>query len=230
MRIALIAVLTLLVAAPSAQAAATKITWPAKRQYAPGDTVKVTVASERRVKVSVVRTNAAGKPIAAVARRTLKRGTLIARLERAGTYAVRVDERTRALTVLAPAAPPGPAPVTPPSVPIDAWDCTRAANPRLAVQLGALSTTPGTPLPFTVQNVSDGCLVTGVGYGLEHLEADGTWTPKGFTVFPAVAVLIPLGDVQQRSVYVPADAPLGTYRLSLAHAAEPVTFEVLAAG
>ncbi|MDA0179202.1 hypothetical protein OJ997_02750 [Solirubrobacter phytolaccae] len=125
MRPALLTLAALLLFAAPANAAATKITWPAQREYKPGEQIAITVAAKRKVAVSVVRTNAAGKPIATVARRSLKRGTLSATLGRVGTYALRVKDgkrlRSRTVTVAAPAPTPTVAPVStatpPPSVP-----------------------------------------------------------------------------------------------------------------
>lgn len=235
MRTALLGFLTLLIAAPAAQAApSVKVTWPSERQVAPGERIAVTVASKRTVRVSVVRTNAAGKPIATVARRSLKRGTLSATLERAGTYAVRVGARSRTLRVVAPPATPAPPPtsVAPLLGPvmIDSADCARATNPTLTVQPIAAPVTVGTSFSYFVQSTSDGCIVMGLNHGLEHLEADGTWKPVPWEiVFPAIAVLIQPGATQQRGVHIPADATPGRYRIVQPLAAEPAPFDVVSA-
>jgi len=230
MRTALLAFVILLGAAPAAQAASVKVTWPSTRELSPGATVSVTVAAKRAVKLSIVRTNAAGTPIATVARRSLKRGTLSARLDRVGTYAVRVGERSRKLAVLAPPAPPSiPAPLPSAPVMIDSADCVRATNPTVTV-LPIPPVTVGTSFSYVVQSTSDGCILMGLSHGLEHLQADGTWKQVPWDlVFPAMAVLIQPGATDQRGVHIPADAAPGSYRIIQPFAAEPAPFEVVAA-
>jgi hypothetical protein len=227
MRTALLAFLTLLVAAPAAQAAPAKVTWPAERPYAPGERVAVTVSASKAVTASIQRVTANGKVMQTLARRSARRGTVSATLKSAGTYAVRVANQKRTIKVVAAPAPttiPAPLPSAP--VMIDSWDCTRATNPTLAVQLSTATVTAGTSFAFTVQNTGDGCITTGVGYDLEHLQADGTWQRVPWPlIFPAVAVLIRQGETQQRGGDIPEDAEPGSYRLIAG--SEPVPFEVV---
>ncbi|MBE2317143.1 hypothetical protein DVA67_014270 [Solirubrobacter sp. CPCC 204708] len=230
MRATLITVVVLLAAGMPAHAASVDVTWPDQRTYAPGDQIRVAVKAERAVRVAVVRTTAKGKVMAVVKRRTLERGALWTTLPRAGTYQVRVERRTRTLTVVAPdtpvSSPAAPPPSAPPVFPID---CMHATSPAVEVRLGAPTVRRGEQLPYTIVNTSDTCITGGASYALEHQRPDGTWAPAPWQLlFPMYAVMIPPGEKYAKTVRVPADAPLGTYRLiENAGFTEP-TFEVVA--
>ena len=80
----------------------------------------------------------------------------------------------------------------------------------------------GGKLPYTL--VSTGCLATGVGYTLERLEADGSYTRvNGNEVFILIGLMLPPGKSLTGTANIPADATPGTYRLSHESSA---TFEV----
>jgi hypothetical protein len=210
---AALAVLALVVAAPAQ--AATKVTWPAQRTYAPGERIAVTVKGERRVRVAVLRVSATGKVMAAVTRRTLARGTVRATLARAGRYEVRVGARKRALQAVAPA---GGEPCA-----------TPASTVSVEVTLGADRVQRGQTLSYSITNTSDGCITTGAAYALEHQQADGSWVPAPWPlVFAQYAVTLPEGGVFAKAVSIPADAPLGIYRLIETGGFTEPTFEVVA--
>lgn len=221
MRLALVLLATWLIAAP-AQAASTKVTWPEARAYGAGEQIAVSVKGDRKVKVSVLRVSASGKVMSSVVRRTLKRGSVTATLTRAGTYAVRVDRRERKLNVVA--APPPAPPATPPQ-----FDCVHANTVTLEATLSADRVQRGQTLPFSIRNTSDGCVTMGVGYQLEYQAGDAQWQPVPWPlIFPMIAVILQKGGVYPNSVHIPADAPLGLYRLvGFTGFTEP-TFEVVA--
>lgn len=222
MRIALAVLATLLFAAP-AQAAATKVTWPEARQYGPGEQIAVSVKGDRKVKVSVLRVSASGKVMGTIARRTLKRGSVTATLERAGTYSVRVDRRQRTLKV-ATSTSSSPAPPGTPSP----TNCV-ADKLQVEVRLGADRVARGQSLPYSIVNTSGTCITTGAAYALEHQQADGTWMPAPWQlIFPLYAVLVPAGGEFAKNVSIPADAPLGMYRLIETGGFTEPTFEVVA--
>jgi len=228
MRLTLVLLAMVLLAAP-AQAAATKVTWPEARAYGAGEQIAISVKGDRKVTVSVLRVSAnSGKVMRSVVRRTLKRGSVIATLERVGTYAVRVDRRERTLKVVtAPTPAPAPAP-TPPATPPQ-FTCVHAANVSLEATLSADRVQRGQTLPFSIRNTSDGCVTMGVGYQLEYRAGDGLWKPVPWPlIFPAIAVILQPGAVYPNSVQIPGDAPLGLYRLvGFTGFTEP-TFEVVA--
>ncbi|MDA0173487.1 hypothetical protein OJ998_30565 [Solirubrobacter taibaiensis] len=223
MRLALVLLATLLIAAP-AQAAATKVTWPEARPYGAGEQIAISVKGDRKVKVSVLRVSASGKVMSSVVRRTLKRGSVTATLARAGTYAVRVDRRERTLKVVAASSPAPPPPATPPQ-----FDCIHAENVSLEATLSADRVQRGQTLPFSIRNTSDGCVTMGVGYQLEYQSGDGQWKPVPWPlIFPTIAVILQKGGVYPNGVHIPADAPLALYRLvGFTGFTEP-TFEVIA--
>ena len=223
MRLALALLATLLIAAP-AQAAATKVTWPEARAYGAGEQIAISVKGDRKVKVSVLRVSASGKVMSSVVRRTLKRGTVTATLTRAGTYAVRVDRRERKLNVVAASLPAPEPPVTPPH-----FNCVHAGSVTLEATLSADRVQRGQTLPFSIRNTSDGCVTMGVGYQLEHQAGDGQWKPVPWPlIFPTIAVILQPGGVYPNSVQIPADAPLGLYRLAGYTGFTEPTFEVIA--
>jgi biopolymer transport protein ExbD len=223
MRLALALLATLLIAAP-AQAAATKVTWPEARAYGAGEQIAISVKGDRKVKVSVLRVSASGKVMSSVVRRTLKRGSVTATLARAGTYAVRVDRRERTLKVVAASSPAPEPPATPPQ-----FNCVHAGSVTLEATLGADRVQRGQTLPFSIRNTSDGCVTTGVGYQLEYQAGDGQWKPVPWPlIFPMIAVILQQGGVYPNSVHIPADAPLGLYRLVGYTGFTEPTFEVIA--
>lgn len=210
MRIAL-ALVFVVVAVVPAHAAATTVTWPQAREYAVGERISVTVRSDRNVRVAVLRVSSTGKVMRAVARRTVKRGTVTVTLSRAGTYAVRVERRQRVLKVTAPAG------------------CPEATPTALEATLSADRVQRGQTLRFTVTNVSEGCVSTGSGYEIEYHRGDGVWMPVGWRLtFPPAPIGLQRGEAIAHSVAVPANAPLGPHRLvGFGGFTEPA-FEVIA--
>ena len=158
----------------------------------------------------------------AVTRRTLKRGTVTATLATAGTTP-RVDRRERRFRVVS-AAPSAPEPPLPPQ-----FECVPPQSVQLEATLSADRVQRGKTLPFSIRNASDGCVTMGVGYQLEYQDAGGTWKPVPWPlIFPTIAVILQKGGVYPNSVHIPADAPLGLYRLvGFTGFTEP-TFEVIA--
>ena len=119
----------------------------------------------------MLRVTSTGKVMRAVARRTLKRGTVTATLPRAGTYAVRVDRRERTLKVVG-APPPRRSRRSPPQ-----FDCVPREQRALEATLSADRVQRGQTLPFSIRNASDGCVTMGVGYQLEYQDAAAPGSP-----------------------------------------------------
>ena len=93
------------------------------------------------------------------------------------------------------------------------------------IQLGATSVPAGGTLPYKLLNGGTGCLGTGVGFTLEHQEADGTFTRVTLPyMFIAIGLMIPPRGSRDFSATIPADAPAGTYRIT--HEGSSATFEV----
>jgi hypothetical protein len=225
MRTALVVLLALVVVAP-AQAATTKVTWPEAREYRAGEQIKVTVKGDRTVRVAVLRVSSSGKVMRALTRKTLKRGTVTATLARAGTYEVRVARRERTVRAVNVAASP---PVAEPPAASPPPNCPWATAATLEATLGADRVQRGQHLPFTIKNLSETCLSMGGTYALEYHQGDGAWKPVPWPIaFPAMLWTLERGATSPSSVHIPADAPLGTYRiLGYSGLTEP-TFEVIA--
>jgi hypothetical protein len=93
------------------------------------------------------------------------------------------------------------------------------------IQLGATSVPAGGNLPYKLLNTGPGCLGTGVGFNLEHLEADGTYSRVDLPyVFILIGLMIPPGGSRDFSAQIPANTAAGTYRIT--HADSSATFAV----
>jgi hypothetical protein len=224
MRIALGLLVVLIMAAP-AQAAPAKVTWPSQPSYKPGDTVAVTVKADRKVKVAVLRVARSGRVMSAVKRRTLKAGTVRAKLTKTGTYAVRVGRRERTLTVV-PAAPAPAPPIQDGTVPVP---CAPATIPTVEPILSTTIVRAGETVTYQILNTSDGCIGYGPPYQLELKQPDGTWARPPFNqafILPMYA--LPKATAATKRLSIPADAPLGTYRLIEPMASVFPEFDVVA--
>jgi hypothetical protein len=213
-RFVLVAALTPLLVAPPAQAAGLKVTWPAKRTYAPGEQLVVKVASRKPVRVAFVRESARGRIMRTIARKTLRTGTFSALAPSPGRYAVRVGARHRAATVAPPAAAaPVPAPSTP-APPVD--DCFALKGQPLAGELHLLATSvaSGGSLPYEVVNTGATCVIQGAAYGLERQLDDRSWSRVALPwAFPSFGVQLRPSGHYAKSAQIPANAVPGNYRV-----------------
>ena len=187
----LLALAAVLLLPAAAEAAGPKITWPEQRSYAPGETIRVKVASSVRVNVSFVRESASGKVLKVVARRTLRRGTFSASraargpLLAAGRHPCADDHRRspsrtrqarsrRTRTRSCPSARGRPA-IGP------SCGSARRASP------------PAAALPLRDRQHQHGLPHVGVGYSFERLLHDGTWVPVPSTQLFIRSPLLLLG-------------------------------------
>jgi hypothetical protein len=209
----LAAICFLLLAAPASAAAkppdkatlkreGVRLRWPATTTMAAGDVIEVPVKSKRRRVTLSLTTN--GR---VVARRTLRNGTFRATLGGPGTYALRLvvgKRRYRSqITVPAPPAPPPPAP------------CWKATGTSATLGLSTSTARAGDTLTIAITNTSDGCLFTGVGYQIEQLQPDGSWTlANPGQIFITLAVIVRPGETYTKPATVPAGLPPGRYRVS----------------
>jgi hypothetical protein len=200
---------------PAKSVAGVKLSWPKATSALPGSVVTVKVTSaHRRTKLALIRVTSAGKPIAAVARRTLRSGTFKATLSSTfgTTYALRatIAGKTYSSWITTPA-------VTDPSVPI-ALVCPPAAPGPYSATLTAnppAEVAPTYVLGFTVTNTSPtACVSLGVPYGLQRQHGDGTWENVPSEVqFALSLILLEPGQSMSMQATIPADAPPGTYRV-----------------
>lgn len=212
MRVIVLALAAVL-ALPAAAQASLKVTWPQQRTYAPGETLAVKVVSSKPVRAALVRESARGKVMRTVARRTLRRGTFSAAVPTAGRYSLRIANRARVVSVVAPAPPPPP-PATPLPVPLPPTSCYVPTGDRAELRLGATTVQPGGTLPFELVNTSTECLMAGVGYAFERRLEDGTWTPvRTNQIFITIGILVPAGTSYAKTAQIPGDFAPGTYRL-----------------
>ena len=131
----------------------------------------------------------------------------------------------RTLKVVAASSPAPAPPATPPQ-----FDCVHAANVSLEATLSADRVQRGQTLPFSIRNTSDGCVTMGVGYQLEYQARRRPVEAR------AVAADLPDDrrdpaagrGVPQQHRTIPADAPLGLYRLVGYTGFTEPTFEVVA--
>ena len=211
----LAAICFLLLAAPASAAAkppdkaalkreGVRLRWPATTMAA-GDVIDVPVRSKRR-RVTLSLT-ADGR---IVARRTLRNGTFRATLGGPGTYTLRLvvgkrryssrDHRprpARSATAGAAAA------------------CWQATGTSASLGLSTSTARAGDTLTIAITNTSDGCLFTGVGYRIEQLQPDGSWTlANPDQIFITLAVIVRPGETYTKPATVPAGLPPGRYRVS----------------
>lgn len=95
--------------------------------------------------------------------------------------------------------------------------------------LAATTIRAGTPVRGTIVNDGPGCLSYDGSLFVERKTAGGGWEGTPYSV-PAPPVMLALFPHVRRDVAVaiPADAPAGTYRLSIYGAPAPLEFEVAA--
>ncbi|MDO8187150.1 hypothetical protein Q5424_07295 [Conexibacter sp. JD483] len=188
--------------APTTQRqAGVSIDWPASRArvtLAPGATVRVAVRSLRRrsapVTVRLLRTDTSTPRL--VKRRTLRRGSFVARLPQTVTarYLLTAAVARRTLRRLTIATPPRraertaqqpPQPPQPPSCPlVEPWEARATLTGDRTVM------TIGETLRITYTNTGPTCLQGGYGYGVERL-GGARWRGSGVPmVVPADAETI----------------------------------------
>jgi hypothetical protein len=202
-------------APPAKTVAGVKITWPATNfGYMPGMSVQVKVkSSHRRTQLSLVRVNAAGRALAAVARKTLRSGTFTVQLPMVNdrTYRLRatIAGRTYWSTVKVGAPLASPAVPAPSACAGFSW-----APPEFTVAV--TSVTAGDEFSYDVRNPDPrNCITIGEGTGFQHLLGDGTWeTVHVPWAASAVGVIVHVGQTLHVQARVPAISPAGTYRLA----------------
>jgi hypothetical protein len=208
---------------PARVVAGVQVTWPLSKpetSVLPGSKLTVRIVSKRRrAQVSLVRVDAAGRPVRAIARRTLKRGSFTVTVPAAmgARYALRLNvagrKRFSWLTTPAP-SPPAPMPVpapTPTPVPLCAPDSTqRSEDINATVAVASASVAAGQALDYTVGNAGPGRLAA---TGSASLVPDGEPGPQ-FGEWSSPLTDLAVGASAQRSTSVSAGTAPGTYRLS----------------
>jgi hypothetical protein len=213
------------------RAAGLAVTWPQVSGLGAGDSVVVRVKALRRdaavARVSLVRVSRSGKPVKVVARRTLRRGTFRAKLDRAGAkYLLRVSaarvSSTRAIQTpaIATATPPPvsaspPVAPAPPPPPPAREPCAQAGTTQGEVVLGSSEGKAGDPIPMRLRNTGTGCLEYGSAYSWEQKSGDA-WTTVPCTdecVFDAMLRILQPGATESGAAKVYGDMKPGDYRL-----------------
>jgi hypothetical protein len=192
----LVVVAAVLLVLPAAAAADDRVTWPDAREYQPGETIRVKVASKNATNVVFMRESAAGKVMRVIARRTVRRATVSLPIGKPGRYALRVGSATRRYNA--------------------GTLCARSDGDKAELRLDATSVRAGDSLPYRIVNASTnlGCFTAGVGYLLERLLTDGTWTPVNpGQLFIAVGIPVAPWQPFAKQAPIPADAVPGTYRI-----------------
>ena len=213
---------------PARVVSGVRITWPlakAETVLEPGTELTVRIASKRRrAKVSFVRVNASGKALAAVGRRTLRRGSFTVTVPNAtpgARYALRLTvagrKRFSWVTTPVPAIPaPVAAPVTasPTPTPTPPSFCNGPVLPSSAftgeVRLQSGSAQAGTTLAYTLVNTGQGMLM----YSSDRqLVPDPPGQPSSIGGGNPYTPFQPGASVAQ-SLDISADTAPGRYRIA----------------
>ena len=219
---------------PARVVSGVRITWPLAKPETvlePGSKLTVRIASKRRrAKVSFVRVNTAGKGLATVARRTLRRGSFTVTVPSAtpgARYALRlsVAGRKRFSWVTTP-VPPILAPATPVPVPVPAPTSISFCGPLSPPQdigdinptltLTSATVAAGETLALTVGNAGPGIFSVG---GSAWLVPEGQ-DPWPFGNVSGTSTTLRPAEATQRSLLVPVGTAPGRYRV-----AAPITFQ-----
>ncbi len=181
---------------PPRSVAGVKIAWPltaAETSAAPRSSLAVKVrSSHRRAQVALIRVDARGRAIRAVARKTLRSGTFTVALPGAAgaRYRLALEVAGRRywswVTTPAPlhAAAPVPVPVPAPAPDCAGYGacdpyCSRLTGPAQAVVTATPAQVPaGGTVTIRIQNIGTTCLIslnTGVGLCVERKLPEGTF-------------------------------------------------------
>jgi hypothetical protein len=163
----------------------------------PGTRISVTVASShRKVRLAMIKVRDDGTPVRAVARRTLRRGTARFTLHVEGLYQLRVESGSRRYW---------------------SWlgvPCGRVGGDRAQLRLDSVTARPGSLLGYRIVNTSTaGCITAGYGYRIERPLPDGTWTEAVTPGAIMVGYEFPPGAHFAKQAPIPAELPVGRYRL-----------------
>ena len=178
------------------------VSWPARHTntgYEPGSRIEVRVDSARRpVKLSLVSVDPDGRPLRAVARQTLRRGTFRATVPAAGMFALRMNVADRRYWSW-----------------IRSEQCLNTRGDRAEIRLSVPAIPAGMTLDYQLANTSTGCIGVGESYGFQRLMADGSWIEArtGYA-FPMPLFVIAPGSFHQKHARVPASFPPGRYRIA----------------
>jgi hypothetical protein len=184
---------------PPPVVAGVHITWPKQTGASAGTALTVKVASARHTaRLSLVAVGRDGKPVRALARRTLRTGTFKATVGGAGTYELRITVAGRSYGSW----------VNVPSLPCG------LANGGAQIVLGATSARPGGSLPYDVVNTGDKGITGGAPYTLARRRDDGSWQPLPSGIFPMYAVVIAPCGTLDKNASIPAGAVPGHYRVT----------------
>jgi hypothetical protein len=216
---------------PAKSVAGVKLGWPLKgpeSSVTSGSALTVKVrSSKRRAVVSLVRTDAAGKPNLLIARRALRNGSFKIAVPQAGgqRYQLRVEIAGKRYFswVITPAGvtcslctnihrssplpPPDPGPA-----PLPLTCDISLPTPDVQVRVDSQTLTLGGTLDYAIVAGSQ-CVTAGAGYTWQRQLADGTWEALPAPPFPSYAVLLKPRGTFAKSAVLPADAGPGTYRL-----------------
>jgi hypothetical protein len=225
--------------ATALRSAGLRVTWPVKAgttEVTANSWIDVAVhrvkAGSRRgraARISLVRVSRTGRPIAVVARQTLRSGLFEVKvpnlLPARYVLTLEVGDRrwnsnltARIITPLGSHVPEPPKTSAPPP----AGPCVPPADPpsvlNATTSIAAASITPGSTFDVTVHNNSDaGCVSTGMGFSLQRQQPDGSWgpefTPADASAYPAYGVSIPPHQSwTARETMAPSVVP-GHYRI-----------------
>jgi hypothetical protein len=213
---------------PSRSVAGVYVTWPLtapETTLAPGAKLVVRVSSpRRRAQVSLVRVDARGRALRAIARRTLRKGTFTAQVPAAAPgarYALRLNvaghKRWSWITTpvqMAPSPVPAPVATAAPTVEPKAlsycgdvwWPWTAFAA---SVSTSATTVTAGEPLTYTVTNTGQGPMDDTGRYELQpEGQLSQSWGQPGDH-----AGSLPAGASAEHEITIPADTEPGRYRV-----------------
>jgi hypothetical protein len=150
------------------------------------------------VRLALIKVRSDGTPLRAIARRTLRRGTVRFTLSEPGTYQVRVVIGQRHYWSW-----------------LEVSACGIVVGDRAELRLDAATARPGGILGYRIVNTSAaGYITAGRGYVVERLLPDGSWAraagPGGITL---EGYLFPPGQEFAKQAALPAELPVGHYRL-----------------
>jgi hypothetical protein len=214
---------------PGKSVAGVKLTWPlkaAETPLAPGSKLTVKVrSSHRHAKLSLIRVDARGVPLRALARRTVRSGTFSVTLpaEIGASYQLRVVVAGKRywswVTTWCNLCGDTVTQVDP---------CHSVIEPPSAeIRLGSTTVARGGSLSFGLANTGRNCFDTGSGYTLEHQQPDGTWVQVPLPPHTTEGYVVAVGGALALNARIPADADPGTYRIGDSVWAPEGTVQVL---
>jgi hypothetical protein len=205
---------------PAKKVAGVRVSWPPLTTVKAGTIVGVKVSSaHRRSQLSLLRVDAAGRPVRALFRDTLLSGTFSVTIPPApagARYELRLEvagKRYWSWLTTPTATPVLAAPVMIPAPQPEPQTCT--SGPAVGeLRIANTSVAPGGLLSYMLVNTGTTCLWAGPSWALERQLGDGSWTAvETDAVFTTEVQQLRPGAAYSKQAMVPADAPPGSYRL-----------------